>query len=47
MGGKENVLWLHERFLELFRQKSNSWMVEELEQVMRELRQQVVAEQLP
>jgi (p)ppGpp synthase/HD superfamily hydrolase len=45
-GGKENVLWLHEALLELFRQMSHSWMVEELEQVMRELKQRIAAEQL-
>ena len=46
-GGKENVLWLQEALLELFCQKSNSWMVEELEQVIRELRQAIAAKQLP
>jgi (p)ppGpp synthase/HD superfamily hydrolase len=46
-GGKENVLWLHEALLELFHQKSNSWMVEELEQVIKELGQRIATEQLP
>ena len=36
-GGKENVLWLGNAQLELFRQTSNSWMVAELEGAVREL----------
>lgn len=40
-GGKDNILWLYELQLELFEKVSNSWMVEELERVTKELRQQI------
>jgi (p)ppGpp synthase/HD superfamily hydrolase len=46
-GGKENVLWLCNAQFELFHQTSNSWMVEELERVVRELMQHSGIEKLP
>jgi (p)ppGpp synthase/HD superfamily hydrolase len=42
-GGKEGVLWLVEMQLDLFQQVSDSWMVTELAQVVRALKQEVAS----
>ncbi|MBD2181234.1 HD domain-containing protein [Planktothrix sp. FACHB-1355] len=42
-GGKEGVLWLYQEQLQIYRQLSSSWMVAELERVVRELQQGAIA----
>jgi (p)ppGpp synthase/HD superfamily hydrolase len=46
-GGQANVLWLHHQQLQLFRQLSTSWMVNELAWVAQEVERLAIAPPLP